>query len=274
MSLFGRLLGRHRPRWQEAWQTYPGWVEGAAAEWSVDLGAVDAAPIANLPVRLDVEARHPPEPHAAPGRPEPHAAPGRPGPAAAPGLPGAADDPRLAELEQLVAAVAADLGGSFVGRVARAGSWRLTAHLPAMPTEPVSLAWRGDRELDIRAEFDPHWAYVRDRLAPDERQSQLLTDLALLGVLAEQGDELATPRQVEHVAYFARADPAESAAADLRADGFSASVERDDEGEFALTAFRRDPVAPPSLHEVTWAVKETVERHGGSYDGWNCAVTT
>jgi hypothetical protein len=49
-------------------------------------------------------------------------------------------------------------------------------------------------------------------------------------------------------------------------------VEPDDEGEFSLTALRSDPVEPPVVHDLTWAVKETVERHGGTYDGWNCGI--
>ena len=57
MGLFGRLLGRRRPDWAEAWQTYPGTVADAPAVWAVDLGALALAPVAALPVRMDVMRR-------------------------------------------------------------------------------------------------------------------------------------------------------------------------------------------------------------------------
>jgi hypothetical protein len=158
--------------------------------------------------------------------------------------------------------------------MATGGVCRYTAQLPAEATADgaTALTVAGLPQATVGTEYDPHWAYVRDTLAPDDRQHRMLADLALVGVLAEQGDALATPREVEHVAYFPAQDPAEAAAAALRGNGFAAVVERDDEGEFALTAMRRDRVDPPALHELTWSVKETVERHGGTYDGWSCAI--
>ncbi len=63
-----------------------------------------------------------------------------------------------------------------MGRVVGGGRARLTAHLPAEPDRPVGIA--GAR---VATAYDPHWAYVRDTLAPDERQYQLLTDLAVVG---------------------------------------------------------------------------------------------
>jgi hypothetical protein len=244
MSLFGRLLGRKTTRWAEAWQTYPGAVGGAPAVWSVDLGAIEAAPLAHLPVRMDIEARYA---------------------ADADGLP--LDGAQLAEVEDAVRAGVEANGGVYVGRMASRGECRFTAHLPAQPATPVTVA-----DGQVRTEYDPHWAYVRDTLAPDDRQHRLLQDLALVGILTEHGDPLDIPRDVEHVAFFVEQTPAEDAAAALRADGFAADVERDDEGDFALLARRQDPVAPPTVHELTWRVKETVERHGGTYDGWSCAV--
>lgn len=264
MSVLGRLLGRQhdrvaglgrldsvvrlrrKPRWAEAWQTYPGAVGEAPALWSVDLGAVEAAPMNHLPVRMDVEVGYAAAPDSLP-----------------------ADWAQVAEVEDRVREGVLDLGGVYVGRVAGGGRCRFTAHIPAEPATPVHLA-----DARVTTEYDPHWAYVRDTLAPDDRQHRLLEDLAVVGVLAEHGDPLAVPREVEHVAFFADQALAEDAAADLRADGFAASVERDDEGDFALTALRADPVAPPSVHELTWGVKETVERHGGTYDGWNCGIAS
>ena len=280
MSVLGRLLGRQpdrgtaagrrdgvgrlrrwdnvvrlrrRPRWAEAWQTYPGAVADAPALWSVDLGAVQAAPMNHLPLRLDVEVAYAPN---------------------VDGLP--ADWAQVVQAEDAVRASVAERGGVYVGRVAGNGRCRFTAQLPG---EPVTAQLPGEPAAAVNlaggrasTEYDPHWAYVRDTLAPDDRQHRLLEDLAVVGVLAEHGDPLATPREVAHIAFFAEQAPAEDAAADLRAEGFAASVERDDEGDFALTALRADPVAPPTVHELTWGVKETVERHGGTYDGWNCGL--
>jgi Regulator of ribonuclease activity B/Family of unknown function (DUF695) len=247
MGLFGRLLGRRTPDWVEAWQSYPGAVGESPAVWSVDVGALALAPVTALPVRLDalVDVTAGPD-----------------------GLP--TDGAQVAEIEDAVRAAVVAIGGVYLGRVATAGTCLFTAYLPAEPATPVTLAPAGSAR--ISTEYDPHWAYARDILAPDERQHRLIADLALVESLAGQGDPLAVPREVEHLAFFPAQAGAEEAAADLRADGFAAVVERDDEGEFALTALRRDPVAPPVVHELSWAVKETVERHGGTYDGWNCAL--
>ena len=247
MGLFRRLRGRPKTQWDETWRTYPGVVDGAPALWSVDLGAVEVAPLAHLPVRLDVAVTY------------------RAGPD---GLP--ADPAALVDIEDSVRAVAGGLDGVYVGRLASNGVCHYTAHVPSEPTGPVAVV--GVAPEHVRTEYDPHWAYVRDRLAPDERQHRLLQDMAVLNALSGWGDPLATPRDVAHVAFFDEQEPAEEAAADLRADGFAASVERDDEGDFALTALRTDPVAPPRVHELSWSVQETVERHGGIYDGWNCPI--
>jgi hypothetical protein len=247
MGLFQRLRGRPKTHWDETWHTYPGTADGAPALWSVDLGAVEIAPLPHLPVRLDVEATYQAGPDGLPVAPA-----------------------TLLDLEDSVRTVAGELGGVYVGRLAGNGVCRYTAHLPSEPTAPVGVG--GVAPERIRTEYDPHWAYVRDRLAPDVRQHRLLQDLAVLNALSDFGDPLATPRDVAHVAFFDEQEPALEAAADLRADGFDASVERDDEGDFALTALRNDPVAPPRVHELSWSVQETVERHGGVYDGWNCPV--
>jgi Regulator of ribonuclease activity B/Family of unknown function (DUF695) len=247
MGLFGRLMGRRTPDWDEAWQVYPGVVDAAPAVWAVDLGAVAVAPLSHLPVRLDATV---------------------PIAAGPDGLP--ADGAQVAEFEDAVRAAVEALGGAYVGRVSTAATCRFTAHVPSEPAGPVPIATANP--ATVTTEYDPHWAYVRDTLAPDERQHRLIADLAVVGLLAGHGDPLAVPRDVEHVAFFLAQQPAEEAAADLRADGFAASVERDDEGDFALTALRTDPVAPPVVHDLSWAVMQTVQRHGGTYDGWHCGI--
>jgi hypothetical protein len=241
MSLFERLLGRQKPRWDEAWHTFPGTLDGKAAQWSVDLGAVDASPLPQFPVRLDVEAAYR---------------------ADADGMP--ADPAEVTRLEDAVRRVVGELDGVYVGRVTGHGQARFTAQLAAEPSTVPSL-----EGAEVRTEYDPHWAYVRDSLAPDDRQHRLIADRIVVEQLVSEGDELTTPRTVGHVAVFSDEAGAAAAAAGLSSEGFAATVERDEEGEFVVTALRTDPVAPPGVHELSWRVKETVERHGGTYDGWS-----
>jgi regulator of ribonuclease activity B/uncharacterized protein DUF695 len=245
VSLIGRLLGR-RQRWTESWQSFPGAVADAPALWSVDLGAVDAAPISALPARVDVTIGYPAGPD---GLPTGH----------------------LADAEVAVRTAVDALGGAYVGRVASQGQVRFTAHLPS---EPAAGAITGLPEAAVHTEYDPQWAYVLDKLAPDVRQHRLLTDRAMVEALAEAGDTLGHPRPVSHVAYFSESRAAEAAAGELAGAGFATGVEPDiDEGGFALTAVRADPIAPPGVHDLSWDVQQRVERHGGTYDGWTCAVT-
>ena len=246
MSLIGRLLGR-RQRWTESWQSFPGAVGDVPALWSVDLGAVDVAPVNGLPARIDVTVAYPAGPD---GLPTGH----------------------LAEAEVAVRTAVDSLGGVYVGRVASQGQVRFTAHLPTEPPQPAVVA--GLPQATVHTEYDPHWAYVLDKLAPDVRQHRLLTDRAMVEALAEAGDTLGTPRPVTHVAYFAEQATADAAADELTRAGFAAGVEPDnDEGGFALTAVRSDPVSPPLVHDLTWDVQQRIERHNGTYDGWTCPVT-
>ncbi len=251
MGLIGRLLGRRSARWEREWAAYPADPGDEPHICVVDLGAVAAAPVMELPIRLDVEARY------------------RPGPD---GMPDAATQADLERLDSALDAAVQSLGGHVIGRVTGGGASRSTAHLPAEPSAPLPLATGPLLTVSTATQYDPQWAFVRDELAPDERQAHIVNDLALIAVLDAQGDTLAAPRPLTHVAYFDGTDPAEGAADELRTIGFDVTVERDDEGLFALTAVRTDAVSPPAVHEVTWSVKTAADRHGGSYDGWSCAV--
>jgi hypothetical protein len=245
MSLFGRLRGRRRPHWDEDRRRFPGMIDEESGLWDVDLGVVSVAPVPELEYRLDVWLRYQ---------------------AGTEGLP--EEQHRLDRLAAAVGDAAVRLGGVYVGWVASRGGCRFTAHLPAAPVTPVELA--GWPEAAVSVEYDPHWAFVRDSLAPDERQRQYLADLVFVRYLAGQGDVLTSARAVEHTAVFTDLPAAEEAAGQLRAEGFDVLVERDDEGDRALTAVRVDPVAPPAVHDMSWSVREIVERHGGGYGGWAC----
>jgi hypothetical protein len=163
------------------------------------------------------------------------------------------------------------LGGAYVGRVLADNKGTMTGYLPPVASAPA-LPDAGTLAPRLTLTADPTWSRLVDDLAPDEWQRNMIDDNRVLEELERHGDRPAEPRDVEYLGYFGDPDAAEAAATTLRAEGFTVTYERDDEGEYLLQAIRRDPVVAPEVHAVTWLVRQTVEQHAGVYDGWGCTV--
>jgi hypothetical protein len=256
MRLFARLFARdpHRARgarWPENWAVYPGEANDEMAMYLVDLGAVEAAPIAELPVRLDVSIRFA---------------------ARDDGMPAAGALPGVQRLEDVVSAETRRYGGAYVGRVISGGICHYTGYLPVVPDRPLALP-RDDYAPIVSYYDDPKWSHLREQLAPDTWQRHVISDLLVVRALMEHGDGLDRDRPVEHVASFTEPRSAQAAAAELRVDGFDVTVGPGRRGDSLLEAVRQDPVAPPRVHALTWSVREVVDRYGGEYDGWGCVAT-
>src|SRR5690242_11476192 len=151
MGLFRRLMGRERS-WTERWGVYPSGPEDRLAMYSVDLGAVDAAPVAKLPVRADVEFTY-----AGDG---------------ASGMPAEAELAEIRSLETVVDRALRALGGAYVGRVMTGNTGRMTGYLPTDASEPALAALPGVPDLAPRVTLtpDPQWSRLVDELAPNEWQ--------------------------------------------------------------------------------------------------------
>ncbi|MEV6923468.1 DUF695 domain-containing protein [Dactylosporangium sp. NPDC051485] len=252
MGWLRRLLGREQA-WVERWAVYPGEVGGQLAMYNIDLGAVEAAPVARFPQRYDVEFAY-----------------------AGDGASGMPADGELSSIHALDAAVRQVLrsaGGALVGRRLSDRAGRITGYLPAGVTPPP-LPQVDGLAPTVAVISDPGWTRVREELTPDAWQRNIMDDNQVVQELEAHGDRLSLPRAVEFLAYFPDPDRAEASAQELREDGFAVTVERGDEGDFVLQAIRRDSVEPPALHEVTWKVRGIVEGHDGIYDGWGCMVQT
>ncbi|MFC5000507.1 DUF695 domain-containing protein [Dactylosporangium cerinum] len=250
MGLLRRLLGRE-PAWVERWAVYPGEIGDGLAMYNIDLGAVEAAPVARLPQRLDVDFTY-----AGDGTS---------------GMPADAELGVIHALDEAVRQALRGLRGAMVGRVVTAGTGRITGYLPEGATAPALPDFPALSPVATLSS-DPGWTRVREELTPDAWQRNIMDDNQVVQELEGHGDRLSQPRPVEFLAYFPATDHAEAAAEDLRNLGFAVTVERGDEADFILQAIRRDAVEPPALHEVTWEVRGVVERHDGVYDGWGCMV--
>jgi hypothetical protein len=251
-----RLFRGSRRTWAPAWAAYPGFVDDAFAMYFVDLAACDRAPVAGLPVRLDVEL-----------------------------LLAATDDegmPTNAELrlvQHIDDVLTRRVGrrGVYVGRVMCAGTVRFVGYLSELPATQFTLG--EERPVRVSVAADPEWAYVRERLTPDASQRHIVDDLAVVTALLDRGDDLASPRPVDHSARFADESAARAAAAELSEQGYAVSVGAAPSAVrggapagYLLEATRIDPVDSPGVHKLTWTVRELIGRHGGEYTGWDCST--
>lgn len=128
-------------------------------------------------------------------------------------------------------------------------------------------------QVDIEQELDFQWKRY-EHLCPTEKESWDHADVELVEILRRDGDNLAKPREVEHVAFFSRMEQAAAYIGAIQTRGFDARVDDPEAGEeFVRVRVRRqDPVELEHIRSVSSYLDETARAHGGTYDGWETPV--
>jgi regulator of RNase E activity RraB len=241
------------PGWEPDWQTFPGRVDEADVMLHADLGAVAAAPVEGLGVRLEIAIRF------ARTRPD--------------GSPVGDETHQLYALEDRIGdAVARRAGGRYVGRVLGGGGCRFVSYLPggaADPVPPLKLD-PGPFEPELTTHDDPEWAFARAAFTPDPAAEQRTYNRPLVDALRTRGDRLEVPRAIEHSAHFADQKAASAAGAELGRAGHLVSASPDDEGGATLTITRAARLT--EIDAATEVVQSVVRKHGGDYDGWGAEL--
>src|SRR5205814_6517689 len=94
----------------------------------------------------------------------------------------------------------------YVGRLRKQGSWDISFYGPPGQDDAVrAFAERTDRMAVVDVQRDETWRFYVELLFPDAERLQWMDDRRLVQILGEQGDNHATPRRVDHWAYFATA---------------------------------------------------------------------
>jgi regulator of RNase E activity RraB len=173
------------------------------------------------------------------------------------------------ELETLVAA----FGGTYVGRAGFDGARRYYFYLADQAAADKAREAIGGRALEVGGFHDPQWSEYFGVLYPNDLAWQFIQDRHTIAALREQGDDLETPRRIEHAAVFPNAAARDGFAAKLGELGFEIDDTSDDlagpmshEVEFSAT---RKPLEVLRLNEKLVILATEA---GGEYDGWGCEV--
>jgi len=184
---------------------------------------------------------------------------------------------RIDQIEKDLDGVVTELGGSYVGRAIFGGARRhyfyLADEAAAKAAEERCRAVVTDRSLEIGGLADPEWSEYFGFLYPNDLAWQFIQDRNTIAALRDQGDDLETPRKIEHAAVFPSAAARDGFAARLGELGFEIDDTSDDlagpmshEVEFSAT---RKPLEVLRLNEKLLLLATEA---GGEYDGWGCEV--
>ncbi|MBL8627835.1 MAG: DUF695 domain-containing protein [Myxococcales bacterium] len=248
-------------RWPQHFGAYEREVEGQPARYVVDLAALAHAPVASHPLRVQIAlaigARD------AAGRPAPE------------------DAARLEAIEDvLVELLETQADAIYVGRRVDGDAWTLVCYAPPEHRGDL-LALPGRIELARTARWslddDPAWS-GHAAMQPEPHVRQAIENQRLVARYAAEGDALARPRPIDHLAYFASEAAAQAAAAALTAAGFRCDEvegDRDDDDDrecWSLEFHRSDPLDGDHPDRFTRQILDVLIPLGGSYDGWTALV--
>lgn len=127
----------------------------------------------------------------------------------------------------------------------------------------------------LRIEDDKEWGAYLTFLYPNEDIQNYMGDQAVLNQLAAAGDDMTTPRQIDHWVYFATAEDGKEFVKQVKLEGFQ--VEKinkleDRELPFQLQFFKESKIDLDSVYELTTHLRLLAKKYNGDYDGWETFI--
>lgn len=120
---------------------------------------------------------------------------------------------------------------------------------------------------------DPKQELYDEILGPDAWQFEFLRNARVLGEMSLKGDDLAGTREIEHFAYFGQMTSAESFAAIVEEQGFTADdpqAQKQDGGQVFVVRFTgKLDLDVFAITDVTAGLSQMAEDCEGEYDGWS-----
>jgi regulator of RNase E activity RraB len=132
-------------------------------------------------------------------------------------------------------------------------------------------------KYDMGVKEDPHWTQYLELLYPSEEEMQKIKNRWVVDALAEKGDQLTTPRNVEHWIYFRTVTERQRLIDAVLPLGFRITAESSDlkagnEFPHRLQLIRSDSVDQDSIDEVTLELFRFSKLFDANYDGWETFV--
>jgi len=225
---------------------------------SLDFELLPAAPLVHYPILATVRiALHNPGPD---------------------GLPSPAESDEIGPLENAIQDALKLEGAKLVALVWVDGFRKLYFYAPpgCQVKRWVEAACEGSGyQVSASVRPDPQWLYFVDELSPSAWELQVLSNNQVIATMLENGDDVESPRDVDHYLYFPTDEHRSQAIAAAKTQGFEVSELLEDEpppNPFGVQLTRRDSISPASITEPVELLFRLAEQHNGDYDGWGSPV--
>jgi regulator of RNase E activity RraB len=193
------------------------------------------------------------------------------------GLPVTGELSRVTDLEQKVGAAIAARGAIYFGHITGGGQMRVFYYGPGAIEETITVK-KGllqKDEVKLESRQDPTWAVFGANLEPSPLEHEESRNLQLMQTLKQQGDNFAIPRPVDFSAFFDSAEAREAFLSEVEKQGFALGAGgkwQSEDGQFWCELVKTTSVEPNVIAQETLYLRETAQKHGGTFDGWATPV--
>lgn len=130
-----------------------------------------------------------------------------------------------------------------------------------------------DYVYDLGGRDDPGWSVYLETLYPSPRDCQVMGNRDVCDSLERNGDNLQTPRLIDHCAYFPDEVSRRRFVNHMMAQGFRITDQFETDESPPLYGLVFSQLAVPAhIDDYQLPVFEDVVEHGGDYDGWETVI--
>jgi len=130
-----------------------------------------------------------------------------------------------------------------------------------------------DHACQIETREDASWAFFLEAIFPSDINLRIMTDDHLCESLRDRGDDLVTPRRIDHSAFFGDEVSRQRFIRLIRASGYTIDGLLDPGGALEEYGVTFSGVGCPSeISSIVAPLYGAAQNLGGRYDGWEAEV--
>ncbi|MFK7775849.1 MAG: DUF695 domain-containing protein [Saprospiraceae bacterium] len=244
---------------EEDWDVYLATYDEGPGATTVRMDLINVAPLKGYPFIIIAGVKYEPDEHGFPLKPM--------------------DDLHLIEdsLTSALSTKEAILAGAFTHQGERLSYFYVkdTFEIRSLLEKKYLSDFPNIKYPPLRIEDDKEWGAYLTFLYPNEDIQNYMGDQAVLEHLESVGDDMTTPRQLDHWVYFATEADGKEFIKEIKTEGFQVvGINKLDEGElpFQLQFKKESNIDLDSVYELTTHLRLLAKKYNGDYDGWETFI--